>query len=264
MLRVVMCLVVEYENLCREMCDRCDEVESTHDSMNLAHRILLVPSPTRLHPCQPCWRHDACHHFESVGCKVYHLSARLPQVAPSGRLCSHAQSTPSGLLPSGLPVHPSIHTHHGTLHRLSSSSYALQVLLWKYPDTTAAPLCINTQHRLNIFGVQFLPCSNDSKIVTAAFDRTVQLHTLDRAPLAYPAHRRTAATRGNDRIRPIDCHTVVYSNHSECVKVCHLLFRCHIFLVAYSCEGAVLSTATPFILYNPTTLECIKVCDVSV
>lgn len=174
-------------------------------------------------------------------------------MAPSGRLCSHARSTPSGLLLSGLPIHPSVHTLHGTLHQLSSSSYALQVLLWKYPDTTAAPLCINTQHRLNIFGVQFLPCSDDSKIVTAAFDRTVQLHTLDRAPLAYPAHRRTAATRGNDRIRPIDCHTVVYSNHSECVKVCHLLFRCHFFSVAYPCEGAVLSTATP--LSIPTTLS---------
>lgn len=58
--KVVMCLVVRYEKLCLEMCDRCDEVESTHDSINLAHRILSVSSPTRLHPCQPCWRHDAC------------------------------------------------------------------------------------------------------------------------------------------------------------------------------------------------------------
>lgn len=95
---------------------------------------------------------------------------------------------------------------------------AVQVLLWKYPDAEAAPLCINTQHHLNIFGVQFLPCSNDSKIITGSLDRMVQLHTLDRAPATQSTSHRKAGATG-DGLRHVECQSVVYTNHSECVKV---------------------------------------------
>ena len=59
--------------------------------------------------------------------------------------------------------------------------YFLQIMLWSVPASRRPPLCISTPHRANIFGVQFLPQTGDSKLVTASMDHTVQLHELERA-----------------------------------------------------------------------------------
>ena len=56
----------------------------------------------------------------------------------------------------------------------------LQIMLWTVPDCRKAPLRVKTMHRANIFGVQFLPQTNNSKIVSCAMDHTVQLHMLER------------------------------------------------------------------------------------
>ena len=55
---------------------------------------------------------------------------------------------------------------------------AKQVLLWSYPDTQRQPISLETQHQANIFGVRFLPQSNDARLVTGAMDYTVQVSRL--------------------------------------------------------------------------------------
>ncbi|GAX77513.1 hypothetical protein CEUSTIGMA_g4957.t1 [Chlamydomonas eustigma] len=64
--------------------------------------------------------------------------------------------------------------------KLASGSDDKKILLWSFPDSKRPPLIVSTQHRANIFGVQFLPCCNDTKLVSVAMDHTVQLHELDR------------------------------------------------------------------------------------
>lgn len=111
--------------------------------------------------------------------------------------------------------------HHGLLGPESArhdQCPAAQVLLWNYPNTGLPPRCIHTRHSLNIFGVEFLPGSNSSKVVTAAFDATVQLHDLGRSLASRPLPRR-----GRSNAPPYEsldfCHTTVFHNHSESVKV---------------------------------------------
>lgn len=54
----------------------------------------------------------------------------------------------------------------------------LQVMIWSAPGPAMPPLSVSTHHRANIFGVQFLPCTGDTKVVTAAMDHTVQVGVL--------------------------------------------------------------------------------------
>ena len=91
-------------------------------------------------------------------------------------------------------------------------------MLWDYPSHAGSARCIKTLHRLNIFGVDFLPGSGSSKIVTAAYDRTVQLHDLGRADSSSIPQRSDEPLPAG--IRQVDyCHTQVFENHSESVKV---------------------------------------------
>lgn len=91
-------------------------------------------------------------------------------------------------------------------------------MLWDYPSRVGSARCIKTLHRLNIFGVEFLPGSGSTKIVTAAYDRTVQLHDLGRADSASIPQRSDEPLPAS--IRQVDyCHTQVFENHSESVKV---------------------------------------------
>ncbi len=62
-----------------------------------------------------------------------------------------------------------------------------QVIVWNYPPshggTAGVPLAVETLHRAIIFGVQFLPQSNNAKLVSGGMDHTVQLHELPPADL---------------------------------------------------------------------------------
>ncbi len=43
----------------------------------------------------------------------------------------------------------------------------VQILLWPYPDTDRLPMCIDSSdHTGNIFGISFLPFSNNTQLVT--------------------------------------------------------------------------------------------------
>jgi WD and tetratricopeptide repeats protein 1 len=87
-----------------------------------------------------------------------------------------------------------------------------------------SPICIDTRHELNIFGVEFLPCTGSSMVISAAYDRMVQLHRLDRTsvPTAGP-YRPFSGGSAPIATQSVRCHTQVFTNHSESVKVCFLI-----------------------------------------
>lgn len=87
-----------------------------------------------------------------------------------------------------------------------------QVLLWSYPDCDRPPLALQTDHAANIFGVQFLPCTNNQKIVTGAMDERVMLHHLEAAPAKASVQTR----RG---VAPIACRSTLFGCHRARVKV---------------------------------------------
>lgn len=98
-----------------------------------------------------------------------------------------------------------------------------QVLLWQYPDSDAAPVIVKTQHLANIFGVRFLPCSGDRRLVTGAMDSSVQLHVLDASPSRHVRTRRERQTVRwvpDDQNEPVSSHSTKYLCHSKRVKVC--------------------------------------------
>jgi WD and tetratricopeptide repeat-containing protein 1 len=103
------------------------------------------------------------------------------------------------------------------LPELLRSSMHSQILLWSFPDYQHPPLVVSTQHRANIFGVQFLPCSNDTKLVSAAMDHTVQLHELDREEVK--AWRRSSVGSGGVRTATQTASKSYYC-HTNRVKVC--------------------------------------------
>ena len=86
------------------------------------------------------------------------------------------------------------------------------MLLWSYPDVDRSPLALQTGHAANIFGVQFLPCTNNSQIVTGAMDDTVMLHRVDRLPTQVSGRSNSAPT-------PVDFQSTLYGCHRARVKV---------------------------------------------
>lgn len=106
----------------------------------------------------------------------------------------------------------------------------VQVLLWSFPHVDQPPLALQTHHDLNIFGVEFLPGSGNTKVITAAYDRTVQLHDISSThapststPVAHPRRRRFGAPQNGTYTAPVQAvearNVSVYRNHSESVKV---------------------------------------------
>jgi WD40 repeat protein len=129
---------------------------------------------------------------------------------------------------SAVRLYSGIHSpqHSGNGYRDVSVIAALQIMLWNFPDPEKPTRCIQTRHDLNIFGVEFLPGSNSTKIITSAFDRTVQLHDISRSSGSLPGssagQRRSAGTATGRPYQNVDlCFTTVYHNHSESVKVRH-------------------------------------------
>eukprot|EP00877_Chromochloris_zofingiensis_P010684 jgi/Chrzof1/586/Cz01g21100.t1 len=111
--------------------------------------------------------------------------------------------------------------------RLASASDDCQVLLWHYPDTDRMPLAVQTEHRANLFGVQFLPSTDNTKIVSGAMDYTVQLHELDGCP-SYKDSCNLRRRRGTNESRrsgaaqhetkSVQPRTTVYHCHKSRVK----------------------------------------------
>ena len=99
-----------------------------------------------------------------------------------------------------------------------------QLLIWSVPDCRRPPLCIATRHRANIFGVQILPQTNDTRLVSASMDHTVQLHSLDHPDVvsweAQPGAARLTAG-GGDSVgrRTLSASTRTYHCHTSRVKV---------------------------------------------
>ncbi|KAL0048474.1 hypothetical protein WJX82_004068 [Trebouxia sp. C0006] len=107
--------------------------------------------------------------------------------------------------------------HEGCVNRLAwsedgrllaSGSDDRQVLLWSYPDTDKSPLALQTEHAANIFGVQFMPCTNNSQIITGSMDNTVMLHHIDKLP--------TRTTTGSPT--PVAFQSTLYGCHRSRVK----------------------------------------------
>lgn len=106
------------------------------------------------------------------------------------------------------------------------------MLLWHPSDPDRIPLALETEHRANLFGVQFLPHSNNSKIVTGAMDSTVQLLELEGNPAAAPPawRRRNGSAAGGGRrhagaggagaaVRAATPRATVFCCHTNRVKV---------------------------------------------
>ena len=69
-----------------------------------------------------------------------------------------------------------------------------QIRIWHYPETTRPPIVVDTRHQANLFGVRFLPCTNNLQLVSGAMDYTVQVLALCLTPTAKPeAERMTPA-----------------------------------------------------------------------
>ena len=123
-----------------------------------------------------------------------------------------------------MPVVDGISQQHSICVGQRSDKHALaQVLLWSYPGAASPPLAIRTMHLANIFGVRFLPCCGNTRLVTGAMDCYVQLHVLDAPP--GKAHALGRAERNGSRWRQdgrpgtVPTHTTKYMCHSKRVKV---------------------------------------------
>ncbi|GLI68626.1 hypothetical protein VaNZ11_013104 [Volvox africanus] len=137
--------------------------------------------------------------------------------------------------------------HNGCVNRLAwnadgsllvSGSDDRRAIIWRYPGVEQIPLALTTEHRANIFGVQFLPCTGDRKIVTGAMDDTVQLHDLEASPatVAGLGSSEAAAARAGQQgaagggmaiprrvaapkpVRVVMPRTKVYLSHKDRVK----------------------------------------------
>ena len=69
----------------------------------------------------------------------------------------------------------------------------LQVLIWHYPETWRMPLALETEHRYNLFGVQFLPATNNTRVVSGALYCSVLLQVLDANRATAPPMWRVGA-----------------------------------------------------------------------
>ena len=108
--------------------------------------------------------------------------------------------------------------HRGCVNRLcwnqsgsllASVSDDTKIILWTYPKwsercpDSEPHVVVPTEHRSNIFGVKFLPCSGDTHLVTGAMDASVQLHSLERISREHNVHT-TARNVHTDRVKAVD------------------------------------------------------------
>jgi len=107
----------------------------------------------------------------------------------------------------------------GTMLASGSDDRCLNV--WRYPDITMGPVVLSTNHHANIFGVKFLPCTNNTQLVSGAMDTLVIHHRLDSAAMPVPGPKGSDSgmvrhpAGGAVRVTP---HEKVYQQHSSRVK----------------------------------------------
>eukprot|EP00210_Caulerpa_lentillifera_P004731 g4515.t1 len=81
---------------------------------------------------------------------------------------------------SQLSVNRLVWNSQGTL--LLSGSDDRKLALFPFPDYDRPSLSIDTPHTASIFGVRFLPQSNDEVLISCAMDGTVYTHRLESSP----------------------------------------------------------------------------------
>lgn len=116
---------------------------------------------------------------------------------------------------------------------LATGSDDKQILIWSHEHdhsltngrrpSMAPTACVRiaTGHTRNIFGVQFLPSSNDHTIVSGAMDYQVRKHVLQATPSPSPASTTTTAATSTTAppLPPAaDCRTTTYRCHRSRVK----------------------------------------------
>ncbi|GBF94894.1 hypothetical protein Rsub_08137 [Raphidocelis subcapitata] len=155
-----------------------------------------------------------------------------------GRLGLAQAAALDGALARKLALESVLHGHAGCVNRLAwseggellaSASDDLRVMLWHAADSGRVPIALETQHRMNLFGVQFLPGWGNRKIVTGAMDSTVQLLELDASPSAAPPAWRSSSGGGGNaprrhpaagvaRVESAAPRVTVFSCHDNRVK----------------------------------------------
>lgn len=91
-------------------------------------------------------------------------------------------------------------------------------MLWSYPDVDKSPLALQTEHAANIFGVQFMPCTNNRQVITGAMDDTVMLHHIERLPAPW-------VRKGSGSPLPVPFQSTLYGCHKARVKVLPVLLN---------------------------------------
>ncbi|QDZ20077.1 WD40 repeat domain-containing protein [Chloropicon primus] len=160
--------------------------------------------------------------------------------------------------------------HRGCVNRLcwsetgrllASVSDDLKIFLWKFPQCTlqgaGSSWCIPTNHKANIFGVKFLPLTNDAKIVTGAMDCEVQLHHLERGWESGNSCHTTTLEFHNDRVKAVEvepCNPNNFWSGSEDGTVLQFDCRClqePAHLVTCRAHGAPRPVEVKFVSINP-------------
>jgi WD and tetratricopeptide repeats protein 1 len=107
-------------------------------------------------------------------------------------------------------VETELRSHEGCVNRLqwnatgsllASVSDDRRAQLWSYERRCALTAPIETGHRGNIFGVQFMPESNCSVLATGAMDSQVRVHVLDNTSASNA--RTTVYTCHSDRVKDL-------------------------------------------------------------
>eukprot|EP00210_Caulerpa_lentillifera_P002560 g2455.t1 len=101
---------------------------------------------------------------------------------------------------------------------LLSGSDDRKLALFPFPDYERPPLSIDTPHTANIFGVRFLPHTNDKLLVSGAMDGVVYIHRLDTTPdqqLERPP-KTLAPVLGSDEESTLSCVEAESRSHLIC------------------------------------------------
>lgn len=105
--------------------------------------------------------------------------------------------------------------HGGCVNRIAWNETGTKLLsgsddrclrIWDYPSHGES-IKLNTMHRGNIFGVRFLPSTEERQVVSGAMDSTVQVHHVERV-----GGRKESGERDGT------CTTTVFGNHTGRVK----------------------------------------------
>ena len=126
-----------------------------------------------------------------------------------------------------LALTETLHGHVGCVNRLAwtedggylaSVSDDTNVIVWPYP--TGKGYVVPTLHTSNVFGVQFLPRTNGTVLVTGAMDETVRLHRLNTYGEKLPCVGSRSWVEGseNEDLQSLTGHSTEFRCHAGRVK----------------------------------------------